>query len=155
MNAPRKLRRFSVHADGTVFGPSGRRLHPFPVKGYLRVNSYDSGAYKSESVHRLVCEAFHGPAPKDKPMARHVNGNALDNRAENLAWASQPENEADKAIHGTALRGTRHHQSKLTDDQVRAIRSSTESSTTLGPKFGVSPAQIRNVRARKSWRHLP
>jgi hypothetical protein len=47
---------------------------------------------KNYKVHRLVCEAFHGPPPKDKPIVIHINENALDNRPENLRWGTQKEN---------------------------------------------------------------
>ena len=49
-------------------------------------------ANKHHKVHRLVCEAFHGPAPSDKPIVIHINENALDNRPENLKWGTQKEN---------------------------------------------------------------
>lgn len=47
---------------------------------------------KPYKVHRLICEAFHGPAPNDKPIVIHINENALDNRPENLRWGTQKEN---------------------------------------------------------------
>jgi hypothetical protein len=43
-------------------------------------------------VHRLVCEAFHGPAPEGKNVVIHENENALDNRPENIRWGTQKEN---------------------------------------------------------------
>jgi hypothetical protein len=154
VSAPRQLRRFTVHADGTVFGPSGQKLSQFSVKGYLRVTRFDAGKYIAEPVHRLVCEAFHGPAPEDRPFARHINGIPTDNRADNLAWSDQAENEADKAQHGTALIGARHHQAKLTDADVYLIRSMAGSSAEVAPLFDIAPATVRAIRSRKTWRHL-
>jgi hypothetical protein len=43
-------------------------------------------------IHRLVCEAFHGPAPFPRAVVIHLNENALDNRPENLRWGTQKEN---------------------------------------------------------------
>ena len=43
-------------------------------------------------IHRLVCEAFHGPAPEGKPFVLHADENSLNNRPENLSWGSQKEN---------------------------------------------------------------
>jgi hypothetical protein len=43
-------------------------------------------------VHRLVCEAFHGPAPKGKNIVLHLNEDSTDNRAENIKWGTQKEN---------------------------------------------------------------
>lgn len=50
---------------------------------------YQGRNYK---IHRLVCEAFHGPQPEDKPIVLHLNENSLDNRPENLRWGTQKEN---------------------------------------------------------------
>jgi hypothetical protein len=43
-------------------------------------------------VHRLVCEAFHGPAPDGANIVLHLDENALNNRPENLRWGTQKEN---------------------------------------------------------------
>ena len=152
--APRELRRFTVWPDGTVFGPSGEQLTPFPVNGYLRVTRYEAGKWIAEPIHRLVCEAFHGEAPEGQPFARHRDGNAEHNHYLNLAWSDQPTNEADKVQHGTALIGIRHHQAKITEDDVRLIRSMAGSSTEVAPLFGISPSMVRRIRGRKNWTHL-
>ena len=47
---------------------------------------------KNYKVHRLICEAFHGPPTEDKPIVIHINENALDNRPCNLRWGTQKEN---------------------------------------------------------------
>lgn len=43
-------------------------------------------------VHRLVCEAFHGPAPCSKSVVIHLDEDATNNRPENLRWGTQKEN---------------------------------------------------------------
>lgn len=43
-------------------------------------------------VARLVAEAFHGPAPFDRAVVMHLDENAANNRANNLAWGTQHEN---------------------------------------------------------------
>ena len=47
---------------------------------------------KTYKVHRLVCEAFHGPAPFEGAVVMHLNEIPDDNRAENLRWGTQREN---------------------------------------------------------------
>lgn len=48
--------------------------------------------YGNISVHRAVCEAFHGPAPFDGAVVIHKDENALNNRPSNLKWGTQKEN---------------------------------------------------------------
>lgn len=43
-------------------------------------------------IHRLICEAFHGPAPFPKAIVIHLDEDALNNRPENLKWGTQREN---------------------------------------------------------------
>lgn len=48
--------------------------------------------YGNLKVHRLVCEAFHGPAPEGKTVVIHIDEDATNNRPENLRWGTQKEN---------------------------------------------------------------
>ena len=47
---------------------------------------------KNYKIHRLVCEAFHGPAPKDKPIVLHLDEDGTNNDPSNLTWGTQKEN---------------------------------------------------------------
>lgn len=47
---------------------------------------------KTLKVHRLVCEAFNGPAPEGKDVCMHLDEDSRNNRPENLAWGTQREN---------------------------------------------------------------
>lgn len=46
---------------------------------------------RTTPVHRLVCEAFHGPAPEGCEVS-HKNNDKLDNRSRNLEWATHKKN---------------------------------------------------------------
>lgn len=47
---------------------------------------------KTYKVARLVCEAFNGKSPFDGAVVMHIDENAANNRAGNLAWGTQKEN---------------------------------------------------------------
>ena len=51
---------------------------------------------KDEYVHRMVAKAFI-PNPNKKPLVDHVDGNTLNNRVENLRWATRSENNRNSA----------------------------------------------------------
>src|SRR3989442_771331 len=46
-------------------------------------------------VHTLVLEAFVGPRPEGA-VCRHLNGDARDNRPENLVWGTHKQNSDDR-----------------------------------------------------------
>jgi len=118
--------------------------------GHRRVNL---GKGRRQTVHVLVLEAFVGPR-NGSDCARHLNGDPADNRADNLAWGSFFDNEADKRAHGRSLIGERHHQALLNDADVVAIRASNEVGTVLAGKHGVSPSTIWLIRKGRTWKHL-
>lgn len=47
---------------------------------------------RNYKIHRLVCEAFHGPPPFHGAVVIHCDENALNNRPSNLRWGTQKEN---------------------------------------------------------------
>jgi hypothetical protein len=47
---------------------------------------------KTYRVARLICEAFNGPHPFDKPVAMHLDENSRNNLPGNLAWGTQKQN---------------------------------------------------------------
>lgn len=55
---------------------------------------YYTGMNKAFLVARLVCAAFHGPAPSDKPICMHLDEDPSNNIPSNLRWGTQRENLA-------------------------------------------------------------
>lgn len=119
--------------------------------GYRRVNLVtDDGRKVKRSVHRLVCEAFHGTPPSALDAA-HLNGVRHDNRAANLMWATRGENNSHKALHGTQQKGERHPRAKLSGEQVATIRTSTLPHRALARVMGVVEGTIRKIRKGDRW----
>ena len=130
----------------------GRELSPSPRNGYPFVGLKDR---RSESVyiHRLVCEAFHGPNPGNCEVA-HIDGSRTNNHADNLRWATRLENVRDKAIHHTQPQGETVYNARLTDAVVIAIRRSSDSNKSIAAQVGVDPSVISRIRNFKAWRHV-
>lgn len=58
-------------------------------KGTALIFRWDGRTFR---VHRLVCEAFHGPAPFEDAVCMHLDENAKNNSPDNLKWGTQKEN---------------------------------------------------------------
>jgi hypothetical protein len=106
-------------------------------------------------IHRLVLLAFVGPCPEGMEC-RHLDGDHLNNRIENLTWGTHAENMNDKREHGTHIEGENAPQAKLTEADVRAIRAAGGilTNTELAKKYGVTWTAIHYILTRKTWKHV-
>ena len=131
---------------------------PVSVGGYRLITlQLGGGRNCTYKLSRLICRAFHGPPPADRPHCAHMDGNKLNDRAENLAWVSAIENEAHKLDHGTRQLGSGHHAAKLNEEQVREIRKrldSGERGTDLAAEFGVTKHMISKINCGHNWTHV-
>jgi hypothetical protein len=128
---------------------------------YGQVALMIDGKRSNRLVHRLVLEAFVGPCPEGME-ARHINGDASDNRVENLEWSTHMDNMQDKVAHGTLMQnracGESTSYATLTADQVREIRSLYEAGgvtqKALADKYNTSRANIGLIVNRKNWKQV-
>lgn len=145
---------YRVGNNGLIIRPEGFMLtyaldkdgYPFPYIPALKTRVF---------AHVIVCEAWHGPRPSPLYQVAHENGVKTDLRAENLSWKTCSENHLDKRRHGTDMIGIRNGRHKLTEDDVRAIRSSVGvGARTLAKQFNVSRAAVRFVLDGTTWKHV-
>ena len=68
--------------------------------GYINVLLQRAGRSRSAGVHRLMAEAFYGPAPGRWHHARHLDGDRTNNVLANIAWGSPRDNAMDTIRHG-------------------------------------------------------
>jgi len=134
-----------VSDQGRVRGSSGKILKPRKHRnGYVRVQPK---AGIDAFIHTLVLETFLCPRPSRNHEADHVNLDRADNRLENLRWLTVSENRARRR----RTLGERNGCSKLTLVLVNEIRASTERSSVLAAKYGVTARHIRKLRGGQRW----
>ena len=51
-------------------------------------------------------------------------------------------------------RGERHHRAKITEQDVRNIRTANKTARGLAAEFGVCKSNIDAIRQRKKWKHV-
>lgn len=93
---------YFVSSLGRVRGKKGAVMKPsITRRGYQKVGAFTEGGRKHNlEIHRMVALSFLGAPPEGKPVAAHGDGNPLNNRLDNLRWASHVENAADREAHG-------------------------------------------------------
>jgi hypothetical protein len=152
--AVRSVPRVLMRSNGIPQTVRGRVLRQYLGNhGYWVVSLRHNNESIPVCVHRLVCEAFHGPRPEGYEVA-HNDGCRTNGRADNLRWATRLENIRDKATHGTQPRGEQIYNARLTEDQARQALAAKKGIRALARQFGVHPSTLTSIRIGKSWRHL-
>lgn len=77
--------------------------------GHLVTRLWRDGKPTHAQIHRLVCEAFHGPAPEGKPLVLHWDDNPGNNTAMNLRWGDLSDNQRDSVRNGTHVNTKKTH----------------------------------------------
>lgn len=146
--------RYWVTDLGRVYSEkAGRYIKGMRGAGYVVVRFYRQGGFDDHLVHRLVLETFVGPCPVGQEGC-HINGDPFDNRLVNLRWDTHVGNMNDRNSHGTAPKGSRHPRAKLSEAQVREIRTSSLRNVDLAGIYGMSVSAIRQARMGLKWRHI-
>jgi hypothetical protein len=145
--------RTVVDCKGRPARRKGTVLKPSVSRGYHLVQLCRDGTIVCRGIHVLVLEAFIGPRP-DGHQACHRDGVRSNNALANLRWDTQAGNFADMVDHGTRRRGSRHHLSKLTADQVRAIRADGRTLKAIAADYGITFTNVHHIKTRASWAWL-
>ena len=110
-------------------------------------------------VHRMVCELINGlpPTPKHKAAHNCGKGHLGCIAPSHLRWATQAENLKDMDVHGTRARGMMFSAAKLTEQDIREIRSlaGVISNRAIANHFGICNQHISRIIHRKRWDHVP
>lgn len=165
---------FEVHSDGTVWkirrkqqarGGAGwvwvamtpkRVGHKTPY-GHLHYAITVNRVAHSFWLHRVVWRVLCGDIPEGLEI-NHKNGDASDNRPENMELVTHTENmrHRDEVIK-TTERGEQRYNAKLTEAKVRMIRASDGSRSTIlrfAEAFGVNHTTVEDVLAWRTWKHV-
>lgn len=110
---------------------------------------------KMVRVIRVVCEETHGPPPTPKHEASHSCGKGHLGcvTKKHLSWKTRTENQADRLVHGTHNCGERHWRAKLTENDIREIRSlkGIVTQTAISARYGIIRQTVSDIQAGKRW----
>lgn len=122
------------------------------VRGYgqLGVNGVN------RSATRLSWEMANGPIPSGMFVCHHCDNPACV-RPDHLFVGTPKQNTQDAVRKGRLARGSSISHSRLTAEQVVAIRALVDSGITqteCARRYGVSIAAVNYIYRRVTWRHV-
>ena len=125
-------------------------------RGYAR-QQFEGKAHRA---HRLVARYYLGPCP-ERMEVRHLCGRGAEGcvTASHLRYGTRQENALDAERHrpGYHPKGEQAGRAKLTEEQVRYIRSFAPRKgldRVLAREMGVHRNTIGSILARRAWKHI-
>lgn len=131
----------------------------WPWQGATISNGYGNLRWQGESQlsHRVAFLIVHGHRPT--PCGLHRCDNRICCNPNHISEGTYADNNADARQKGRAvnLSGEKNGYSKLTEDQVRDIRSRCEAKENYGriaEDHGIARTCVSKVCKRYTWRHV-
>lgn len=126
---------------------------PFAISkrdGYGRVY-FDGSSRNAHHVALLLTT----PQPIGSDHALHSCDNPACVNPSHLRWGTPQDNMTDKVSRNRQLRGEQHRMARLTEENVRAIRTDSRPLRIIAAEYGVTESHVCRIRNRVQWRHLP
>jgi hypothetical protein len=123
--------------------------------GVKNANGYGKTKIRGKdwNVHRYVWTLVNGPIP-DGLFVCHKCDNRQCAEPDHLFLGTPKDNQQDMVRKGRSLKGERNNKSKLTPDDVRAIRASNQRQVDLAAQYGVAQNMISKIKLRQFWQHV-
>ena len=144
---------------------------PIEVRFMNKVKKQDSGCWewqaycmprgygmfrtslRHELAHRISYQLFVGVLDPKLDVMHSCDNTRCVNPA-HLSLGTRKDNMHDAHCKGRTAKGEKHGRSKLTEDQVRAIKKATGSQRSIAVMFGVSQPTISDIKTGQKWTHL-
>ena len=149
-----RLRSFQSGSAGVIIKGS-------VIQGYRSLNIRTQGKTINRYVHKLVAEYFLTPGQPTQTFVLHLDHDKLNNRVQNLKWATKEEivehNRANpNVLNRPVPRRTSNY--KLTESKVRMIkkllRSDKNRLKMIARQFGITHTQLNRIRSGENWKHV-
>ena len=140
-------------------------LKPAIDYGYLKTMlQKDDGGYGTIRVHKCVALAYLGAFNYPAVEVNHIDGDKLNNAADNLEYCTHAQNVQHSFDNGLQipLRGVDIATSKLNEEQVLEIRQyarkhgKLKNRKLLAAQYGVCESTLKDIVSmrRGSWSHV-
>ncbi len=124
--------------------------------GSKGVRGYGSFKFNETlKAHRFSYLLYVGPIPDGMSVCHKCDNPSCVN-PDHLFLGDHFANMRDKMAKGRGnhLVGSSHPRSRLTEDDVRAIRADTRFQVEIAKAFGIKQAQVSEIKRRVAWAHV-
>lgn len=108
---------------------------------------------KMQSAHRVAYQLYVGEIPEGLCVLHHCDNPACC-RPDHLFLGTNNDNVRDRMNKGRGAIGEKHGMAKLTEEQVKTIRSKRSEgahATDLAKQFGVAQRTISKIVLYQKW----
>jgi hypothetical protein len=146
--------KYSINEQGQVRNNRTERVqkHQMSKDGYYTVTL---GYGKTVNLHRVLAEAFLEAPKEGQTEVAHNDGCRTNNNLSNLRWATRTENQRDRFLHNTHLKGERNHCAAFTNQEAEEIRERLRiekiSNVALAKELAVSHETVRCIRLNLTY----
>lgn len=138
-------RAVDMYKLNNILLPKGEMLKP-QKKRYIQYRLVsDAGKQHWKTGHGLVAITYLGQAPSSRYVIAHLDGNAYNNDANNLKWATNSENQLHRRFHEKDKEYAVARLSKEQVQEARALYADGISQADLARKYTVSHGVINKM----------
>ena len=121
-------------------------------KGYGRIKH----RRRDYEAHRFSWMIHRGEIPPGMCVLHKCDTRSCVN-PDHLFLGTFADNHADmvRKGRGRSLSGTNNFRAKLTEGDVRAIRSDARPRRTLAKVYGITSSHVGYIQRRDTWHHVP
>ena len=124
---------------------------------HLNINGYGTLKYKQKNkmAHRFMWEYKFGEIPEGKIICHKCDNRKCVN-PEHLFLGTTQDNVDDKMRKGrfVASVGEKSGLSKLTSEQIIAIKNDVRAQQAIAKDFGITQSNVSLIKQNKSWKHI-
>jgi hypothetical protein len=149
-----RLRSFQSGTEGTVIKGS-------VIQGYRSLNIRTKGKTINRYVHKLVAEYFLSAGQPNQTYVLHLDHDKLNNRVQNLRWATQQEMIEHNRTNPNVLNRVQPKRTsnyKLTESKVKMIkkllRNNKNRLKMIARQFGITHTQLNRIRSGENWKYV-
>ncbi|MCY9274574.1 HNH endonuclease [Bacillus haynesii] len=111
------------------------------------------GGKSPQRLHRYVYQLINGPLESHQ-VVMHVCDNPSCFNPGHLRVGSHADNVKDKVQKDRHCKGETNGSSKLTEEEVAAIRKDTRSHIAISKDYNVNRATIGQIKRGETWTHV-